>query len=218
MLKSILTALALLLGAGTTHGQNLLLNGSFEAVDASASPFFIRSLSSTPGWTQILDGVDLIHNTYSQTPTVLLEAHDGVQFLDMNQFSVLGGIEQVVTATPGFLYRLDLVAAAWAENSIGGTIGYQLYDPDSMDVLATGSFTDSVGGVWTGRALEAAAISSQMGVRIQGLAATQAGMGLDDVRLTAVPEPSVAALGGLALMLGSLRFMIRNLRRNGARS
>ena len=90
-------ALAVLSAASSAHAANLLTNGSFEAVDASASPFFIRSFASTPGWTQFLDGVDLIHNNYTQPPPipVLVHASDGVQFLDMNQTGSLGGLFQV---------------------------------------------------------------------------------------------------------------------------
>ena len=208
MKKITIITLGLALSTGIAHSQNLLINGSFEAVDASAPPFYIRSFASTPGWTQFLDGVDLIHNTYDPIPLIvpiLLDASDGVQFLDMNQTFFIGGIEQIVTATPGLTYRLDLDTAAWAQNSIGGTIGYELYDPITTTVLATGSFTDPVGGVWTARDLEAAATSSQIGVRIQGLFATQAGMGLDNVRLTVVPEPTVVGLGALGIITLSFR-------------
>jgi hypothetical protein len=201
--------LGLVLGAGMAQSQNLLINGSFEVVDASAPPFVIRSFSSTPGWTQILDGVDLTHNDYTQGPPVLLDASDGVQFLDMNQLGNIGGIEQVVVATLGLSYRLDLDTAAWAQNAIGGTIGYELYDPHNAAVLASGTFTDPVGGVWVTRSLQAAATYPLLGVRIQGLVATQAGMGLDNVRLTVVPEPSVIGLAALALITMSFRFAMR---------
>ena len=195
--------LALTLGATAAHA-NLLVNPSFEAVDASASPFFIRSFASTPGWTQFGDGVDLQHNSYTQPPPipVLLDASDGVQFLDMNQANVLGGVEQIVSSLIGTTYRLDLDTAAWAQNSIGGTLGYQLYDPTSSVILAQGSFTDNVGGTWVGRSLVAVATGPQIGVRIQGLVATQAGMGLDNVRLNAVPSsaaPEPATITLLAL-------------------
>ncbi len=178
----------------TIGHASLLTNGSFEDTDASTSPFFIRNASNTPGWTHILDGVDLIHNSYTQPGLpVLVDASDGMQFLDMNQASVLGGIEQIVSAILGSTYRLDLDTTAWATNSIPGTIGYQLYDPTSSNVLASGSFSDSRGGAWVSRSIQATAVSSQIGVRIQGLAANQAGMGLDNVRLNevvSVPEPS----------------------------
>lgn len=171
----------------STQSQNLLINGSFEAVDASSPPFMITSSNSTPGWKQILDGVDLVHNNFTQGPPVLLDASAGVQFLDMNQRGHFGGIEQVVNATVGATYKLQLDTAAWAQNAIGGTIGYELYDPSTGTSLAKARFTDSIGGAWNERSLKARATSARIGVRIQGLAATQAGMGLDNVRLTVVP-------------------------------
>lgn len=217
---SPLLSAALLALAGSTlpAHANLLTNPSFEAVDASASPFFIRSFASTPGWTQFLDGVDLIHNSYTQAPAVLVDASNGVQFLDMNQGGVLGGIQQIVTATTGINYRLELDATAWATNARGGTLGYQLFDPTSTAILAQGSFTDPTGGVWVGRSLEAVATSSQIGVRIQGIAATQAGMGLDNVRLNAVTVPeagplSLVSIGGLLLLP-----VIRRRRTNRAKA
>jgi|GEM_PF-3450036 len=190
---------------GAAHAQTLL-NGSFEAVDASAPPFYLRSPDSTPGWTQIGDGVDLLHNNYEQpTLPVLVDASDGVQFLDLNQLGALGGVEQVVgSVIAGATYRLQLDATAWATNSIGGTIGYALFDPTSNLILASGSFTDNVGGTWTTLSLDAVATSDQIGVRIQGLAAQQAGMGLDNVRLnavTAVPEASSLWLAALGIAL-----------------
>ena len=182
-------------GAGTPDGPggsgaNLLINGSFEANQLTAADscggfaWCERSFSSTPGWTQILDGVDLINNNYQQgSVAVLVHASDGVNYLDMNQAGDLGGLYQVVAATPGASYTLTLDTCAWAQNSIPGTIGYELYDPASSAVLDSGSFTDSVGGTWVTRTLTAVAISSSIGVRIQGLAAHQAGMGLDNVVL-----------------------------------
>ena len=131
----------------------------------------------------------------------------GVQFLDMNQAGVLGGIYQTVAAAVGTSYHLTLDSTAWATNLIGGTLGYELYDPMSSIVLASGTFTDNVGGSWVTRSLDATAISAVIGVRIQGLSATQAGMGLDNVILTAVPEPETYAmlLAGLGLVGWTVR-------------
>jgi hypothetical protein len=120
-------------------------------------------------WTRLT--LDLINNNYAQGPSVLVKASDGVNYLDMNQAGELGGLYQVVGATPGASYTLRLDTCAWAQNSIPRTIGYELYDPASSAVLDSGSFTDSVGGTWVTRTLTAVAISSSIGVRIQGLAA-----------------------------------------------
>lgn len=197
-------AIALLSMAGTCSAANLLTNGSFETVDASASPYVISSFASTPGWTQYGDGVDLVHNSYTQAPTVLVNASDGVQFLDMNQAGALGGIFQEVAVNAGLTYHLSLDSVAWATNGIGGTLGFQLYDPISTTVLASGSFTDNVGGTWVEQTLSATALSSTLGVRIYGISAPQAGMGVDNVQLgladVAAPEPRTFALLAFATL------------------
>ncbi|HEV2569142.1 PEPxxWA-CTERM sorting domain-containing protein [Sphingomonas sp.] len=207
-MKRFLAATAALGVLAAPASANLLTNGSFETPQITGAPWFIRSFASTPGWTQFADGVDLIHNNYTQGPAVLVDASDGVQFLDMNQAGAIGGLFQVVGVTAGQMYNLSLDTTAWATNSRGGTIGYDLFDPNSNVVLATDSFTDPTGGTWVRRTLSATAASNQIGVRIYGIAAAQAGMGLDNVVLTAaVPEPASWALMilGFGFAGGSLR-------------
>lgn len=221
-MRSTLILAALLGGAATSPAvavafipANLLTNGSFEQVQVTGEPWFIRSFSSLPGWTQIGDGVDLVHNNYEQpTLPVLVDASDGVQFLDMNQAGALGGVEQTVTATAGTVYTLKLDATAWATNSRGGTLGYALYDPASGQTLASGSFTDPTGGAWVTQTLSAAATSGSIGVRIQGLYAAQAGMGLDNVRLTAAPVPEPGEWAILGTGLGVAGFAARQRRKH----
>jgi hypothetical protein len=182
-------------GSGTeaNASANLLINGSFEATVVTAAdscqgyPWCLRSFTSTPGWTQFLDGVDLISNNYKTNfaaGVILVDASDGVQFLDSNQAGALGGVYQEVPATAGATYTVHLDTTAWGNNTIGGTLGYELYDPSSTTVLASGSYTDKVGGAWITRTLSAKATSSTIGVRIQGLVAIQAGMAIDNVILT----------------------------------
>lgn len=201
----------LLAAAGCMIGglaqANLLTNPSFEAVSATEPSWFVRSFSSTPGWTQYADGVDLIHNNYTQGPPVLVDASHGVQFLDMNQAvaGAIGGLYQVVAVTAGTSYTLSVDVTTWATNGVGGTVGYELYNPADNAVLATGSFTESVtNSTWDTRTLTATATGSSLGVRIYGVVATQAGMGVDNAELVAtpVPEPGAWALllaGGAAL-------------------
>lgn len=206
MIKHSLLAAAAAIGLSATapaEAANLLINGSFETRVVMASDlcqggaWCVRDFASTPGWTQIFDGVDLVNNNYVQAPgfEVLVDASDGINFLDMNQANAIGGIEQTVGATIGQVFTLSLDTTAWARNAIGGIIGYELYNPGDGSILASGSYQDDVGGTWITRTLSAAATSSSIGVRIRGIRATQAGMGVDNVALTAsdvgaVPEPA----------------------------
>ena len=217
----IVAAAAMALGMmGTAQAANLLTNGSFEAqlvtaadISCLGAPWCIRSFGSTPGWTQFNDGVDLVHNNYTQPLPipVLVDASDGVNFLDMNQANLLGGIFQTVVATAGQRFNLSLDTTAWVANGLGGVLGYELFDPGSNAVLASGSYQDNSGGAWITRSLSAVATSSSIGVRIQALASTQAGPGLDNVILTAVPggvpEPASWALmiAGFGLIGSAMR-------------
>lgn len=177
---------------GPAFATNLLSNPSFEAFDASASPFFVRSFSSLPDWTQIGDGVDLIHNDYTQpTLPVLVDASDGVQFLDMNQANAIGGIYQDVAVTQGQQYKLTLDASKWATNS-GGSILYSLIDATDQSIIA--SETYAVTEEWVERTLIGTATSNALRVQVQTATAVQAGPGVDNLSLTVVPEPSSLAL------------------------
>lgn len=219
--RLFVTAVAAVLAATPTFAANLLTNGSFEAQIVTAADacqggiWCLRSSTSTPGWTQFGDGVDLVNNNYVQAPgfEVLVDASNGVNFLDMNQGGSLGGIFQVVSATAGQMFHLSLDTTAWAVNARGGLLGYELYDPTSGATLASGSYSDPNGGTWITRTLDAAATSNSIGVRIQALRSTQAGPGLDNVILTAdaivpgaVPEPATWAMmiGGFGA-IGALR-------------
>lgn len=215
-------ALGLLLATAASPSQaagNLLVNGSFELPALTAAdtcdggtPWCLKGAANTPGWAQTGDGVSLIHNHYlgGVNPPILVLAAEGVQYLDMNQTGGnLGGIAQIVATVPGQPYLLSLEASAWATNAIGASVAYELYDPVSSAVLQQGSFVAAVGGVWTTQTLLATATSSSLGVRIQGAFSPQAAIGLDNVALTAVPEPQSYALWMAGLLATGLKLRRR---------
>lgn len=201
VLKSV--ALFAVLG-GAIANANLLVNGSFEADDASAPPYYVRYTGATnpTAWTQFNNGVDLVHNLYTQLPTILLSAQDGIQFVDMNagEPGLFGGLYQDVAVTPGQMYHLSLYAGRWAENS-AGLLTYSLIDVGTSIPLAVGTISiDNTDG-WLEATLDGQATSALLRVQIEaGGDVYQAAPGLDNVSLTAVPEP--AAL--VALLLGAV--------------
>jgi hypothetical protein len=211
-MKPIALLLPLLLATASTAQANLLVNPSFElpALTAASTcdggtPWCLKGSGNAPGWTVTGNGVTVIHNNYlgGANPPILVTASDGVQYLDMNQAGGQNGsIYQMVAATPGLDYQLSLDAAAWATNAVGAAVAYELTDPVSGFVLANGSFTAGVGGVWTTRTLVATAVSGFIGVSIRSTFSPQAAIAVDNVVLAAVPEPGawVLMLAGLGLV------------------
>lgn len=204
-----LTAAVLATGA-VPAAANLVINGSFEADNASNSPFVLRQIPT--GWVAIpgFDVVDITHNDYTQPPSipVLLDAQQGVQFIDLNGASTIGGMRQTVTGlTPGARLLFSLHAGQWVTNSTfngsPASLGYSLFDASTNALLGTGSFvTDTP--VWTLRTLNALApLSGSLLIDIRTTFTNQAGPGVDNVSLVEiVPEPAswvmlVAGFGGV---------------------
>jgi hypothetical protein len=210
-----LLAVAAIVGATPAAAANLLLNGSFEADDASASPYYIRAVPQD--WIQVggFDVVDIIHNTYTQGPAVLLDAQDGDQFLDMNGALSSGGIYQdVLGLTPGERLSLSLYVGKWAQNG-PGRVTYSLFDLGANQLIASG-FTDVVtdGIDWAPVSVSGLTTSGDVRVQITGQAFFQAGPGVDNVTLVAgVPEPSAWAM--MILGFFGTGALIRTNRRGG---
>jgi hypothetical protein len=216
LLKRAVLLSACLTAAHVAYAQpNLLTNGSFELPALtvndtcdSGTPWCLKGTNNAPGWSVTGNGVTVIHNNYlNGNPSVLVQASHGVQYLDLNQAGgANGSIYQFVAVTVGQRYQLSMDFSAWATNAVGATVAYELTDPMSGLPLDNGSFTASVGGVWTTRTLEATAISGFLGVSIRSTFAPQAAMAVDNVRLSAVttvPEPQTMAmmLVGLVAMV-----------------
>jgi hypothetical protein len=192
--------------ASAAHG-NLLVNGSFESDDASLNPFYIRYTGANhpTGWTQFADGVDLLHDTYTQGPSVLVQPHSGTQFMDVNAAGQYGGIRQDISVTPGTAYALSFYTAAWATNS-AGSLQYALVDATDNSLINFGiiSVSPSTPG-WRLATLTGTATSPLLRVEISATGGvSQAAPALDSVSLIALPEPSTALFTAAATTLASL--------------
>jgi hypothetical protein len=188
--------------APAPSAANLVVNGSFEADDASNIPFFLRQIPN--GWSSIpgYDVVDVIHNDYTQNDPipVLLDAQHGVQFIDLNGGDLIGGMQQTINGiTPGARLLLSLYAGQWVTNStLNGqpaSLSYSLIDASNDTLLGTGNFTTDT-ALWTLRTLNAfAPVSGSVRVDIRTTFTLQAGPGVDNVSLVeVVPEPASWAM------------------------
>lgn len=182
---------------GSAHA-NLLNNGSFEQGTLVNNGQATQSLpvgsTAMPGWTVVGDTISWIDagNPFS------VSASNGSRFLDLTDYipgAPFGGVEQTVATTAGYQYLLSF--------DLGSS---NLYGrPSAITASAAGAsqtFTGAATGTnsdWQTFSLSFTATGATTTITLVG----QAGInyiGLDnvDLVLTAVPEPSSAAL----LMLG----------------
>lgn len=199
-------AVAVLGCAAVPASANLLLNGSFEdpVVPSSNGNGWITVYSGetigSAGWIVDQNSVDVHAREYGTPWTPA----DGLQALDLTGGNE-GIIHQDVSVTPGQDYRLSFYMS-----------GNLAYDPQvkSLAVYADGTMLgqldfDSAGAGyanmnWQFHAFTFTAPDSLLRVEFRSLTPGSCGPAIDDVQLTAVPEPStwfagLSALGMLSL-------------------
>ncbi len=93
--------------AGTTSGTNLIVNGSFEALDIASN----NDYTSMSGWTASSGVMQLIDNAASGSFGGAL-ASDGSQFVEMDAQGSVDAFFQNVQTEAGVQYTLGLDAAA----------------------------------------------------------------------------------------------------------
>ncbi len=113
---------------------DLVTNGSFESGLAPGTHITLPEGSTEiDGWTVIGSGVTLASDSIDYIGTTW-EASEGNRSLDLNGYFGTGGVQQVITTTPGDTYVVTFDMAGNPDN--GPTI-------KTMDVLAIGTTTQS---------------------------------------------------------------------------
>jgi len=201
MRLNILTLTALLLLTAGFAFAATFDNGSFEisTCDPLAGSFNTQGAVSTclTAWTVTQNNVDYINGYW--------QASDGTHSVDLNGNTSAGGIEQVFDTLVGYLY---LVTFDLAGNPDGGI--------KTLDVTAAGTTTsysfDTAGKDLTNMGWSQqffAFTANSTSTTLQFLSTTGdccAGAALDNVAVTAAPEPSSLVLIGLgASALGLIR-------------
>lgn len=183
------------LGVGLPSYGSLLSNGSFEfgnfvPVTDDTMPLAVGATDMT-GWTVQIAPLAWIgpSNPFG------LSASDGSFFLDLSGYhdsSPFAGVLQAsIPTTIGTPYRLTF--------DIGTDTGYNSAAVGIVATagIATATFTSTPVGLnqWEGFMFDFVATSTTTTISLDGLpGANQAYLGLDNVTLTVIPEPSALAL------------------------
>ena len=217
-MRSTITLQAVLvmasLAAGGLAHANLLTNGSFELgtfiPDPNDTQTFTAGATTMTGWTTVGNFVSRI----GATNPFLLSAQDGSFFLDLTGYHTgtpFGGVTQTVATTPGQQYELSFYLGSYTARWGG--------PPVSILASAGGTsqtFTDSAStrsSTWTRETLAFTATGSSTLITLTGAAGVQY-IGLDNVSLNPVPEPSTWVM--LLIGVAGLCVVSYRGRRNGS--
>ncbi|MFG6463381.1 PEP-CTERM sorting domain-containing protein [Roseateles sp. DXS20W] len=197
-MKNIAAAatLALSLTPALAAGPNLVVNGSFEADPIAGNSWVIRP--NITGWTGAPD-IELQNQLEGNL------AQDGQQLVELDTFAN-SAMSQTINATGwvnlSFWYTPRI---GWGANTHGVQVSLGGFTGTVMDSVAGGSVPN-----W--QRFSALVDLGSSGSAVLRFAATgtsdMAGGLIDNVSVTAVPEPSTAALslaGGLVLAAGLRR-------------
>ncbi|MFN3683408.1 MAG: choice-of-anchor C family protein [Fimbriimonadaceae bacterium] len=200
-MRRSLPILALLASAASANAINLITNGSFEIGTNPGGTFISLSAgdsTSIPGWVVGGGGIDYIGGFWN--------AQDGLRSVDLSRTSA-GSISQTIATSVGQQYLLEFWLAA---------------NPDLANTPATKVAIVSAGNVlnqtfntpprgtrsnmnWGYYSLVFTAQATSTTVIFQSGENNAAGPALDNVSVSAVPEPATLALAGLGLAMALRR-------------
>lgn len=199
-IKSVLTIASLtLLSSFAIAAPNLIINGGFETSNFTGS-FDTYSANSTSlvGWTIDAGSVDLI-NTY-WTPA------SGNYSLDLSGYDD-GIISQAFATMVGQHYKVSFSMAGNPNDLIDAVKTIQVgLSQQPLYTFDTFGHTNSSMG-WTTKSFDFIATTTLSKLHFAGTQESAYGAALDNISVTAVPEPGILAmlLSGLGLMAAIAR-------------
>lgn len=201
----------------------LIVNGSFEVPTVPAGGFinYLAGSTAITGWTVV--GVDssVVSGTFTQSG-IVFQPQDGNQWLDLagvTSNSKTSGVRQIVATVPGQSYDLEFY--------VGSATGGGFFFPATVDLSIDGSarvsYFNPTGPSnmldWKLFSVSFTATSATTSLTFfNGSAANNFISPLDNVSLTAVPEPTSLALCliGLGIPILAARSRRRNSHQTGS--
>jgi len=184
--KSLLAVPALLLAANPAHAADLITNGSFEQGTAPGSFTTVGTGGTNiTGWSVLSGSVDYIGSYWN--------AEDGSRSIDLAG-NTYGTLAQIVDLVAGQAYRLTFFLSANPDQSVYPRSTNVSIDGMTQQFDYTGSPTKSDMG-WLQYTWDFVATGGSTTLSFTALNTGNAyGPALDNVMLSAVPEPTTWAL------------------------
>ncbi|HVM61703.1 MAG TPA: choice-of-anchor C family protein [Verrucomicrobiae bacterium] len=181
------------MSALTSARANLLTNGSFESPGGYAT--------ANPGATWITGWV-VINGQIDYDPG--WQAADGLASLDLNGSPGVGGVEQTFATVPSQQYLVTFALAGNPDSQKVYTMSTQAAgQTGNFSFNSTGHTSTSMGWVTDSWTFTANASSTTLELYSTTTSTPYDGPALDNVIVTAIPEPSTVAL----LTVGVLPFL-----------
>jgi hypothetical protein len=202
--------LSLLCLTGPIAKANLIVNGGFEDPVLGPGVFYQNQTTSFSGWTVTTNNVDIVNPTVGWSAP----AAEGNQVLDLVGYGATGGIASTSFATTigtkyffGFAYANNL-------GFPGASASYNVSDASNSSLrsgIVTHSSSETGNLNWNFVTSSFVADSTTSNLQFtEILGGNSAGILLDAVEVSAVPEPSTWAM----LIIGFLGVGVMANRRN----